>query len=452
MLVDLPNDVVYNVLSKMHLTDAWSMASVSRTFRDLSKDRSFWMIALRASPSIRSPSNQDDLPATELQALKQLARHFIKLERNWTLPNPRILGEVRKWDVGIHSVLETNHLFQFPGSELFIFHSGKLLKCFNFGTGEFTTVLDMNGYVRSASYDFLPDRSVLLGIALRGGSRVNIPMLLFAKTKLDPDKTRVVATIILQPTVAWESDCHKPFVSSQIVGAVQSCASRTEILAYDLASGGRTVIETDLPMNYITSRRLDFSFYRGNLYLIADDGPRAVLYCCPRDSLPYGSESATTSALTFGDLTPISFPTKVWKRRVPVCSQMLRNANFMKVHDSLDSPHSQFVTVFRFWTSSNLDATPPCEVTLSGMCSGEQSLQIGPTGHNVVASLLDMGHPHPRLCLVRFHPDLDSCSSHELELPQCFGAGPPPNVLSVDDHRGVVWLVKGGDLLSIPYA
>ncbi|KAJ7503090.1 hypothetical protein B0H11DRAFT_618401 [Mycena galericulata] len=410
--------------------------------------------------SVSNPWTVDDLYAMDLPTLQQLALHCIKLDlhlmkldQNWSLPRPDIIGPVRKWRLGDRSVLETNHLFQFPGSDLFIFYSSKLLKCFNFATGESTTMLGLDGYVGSASYDFLPDKSVLLGVALRGGSRFNIPMLLFVQVRLDANKTGVTATIVLQPTLARDSDCQKPFVSPRIVGAVQSRGGGTEILAYDLVSGASTVIETDIPINYTISRRLDFSFCQDSLYMLADDGPRAFVYCCPRESLPYaGKQSAPTSRLTFGDPEPMAFPTKIWKRRGPVCSQMLRNASFVKVHDSLGMPGSHFVTTFRFWGESNLEGTLPNEITVPGMCSGELTMQIAPTGHHVVASLLALGQEGCSLVLIRSHPDLGSCSSHELELPAGVGSGPPPNVLAVDDHRGVVWLIEGGDMLSVPYA
>ena len=135
------------------------------------------MVALRTTASIRSASNPltlTDPRVKDLSALKRLALHYMRLDRNWMRPVPRILGEVRKRKLGDRSVFEANHLFQFPDSELFLFHSGKHLKCFNFGNGEYTTVSDMDAYVRCASYDFLPDKSVLLGIALRGGSRFDM--------------------------------------------------------------------------------------------------------------------------------------------------------------------------------------------------------------------------------------------------------------------------------------
>ncbi|KAJ7125244.1 hypothetical protein C8R44DRAFT_782683 [Mycena epipterygia] len=455
-LNDLPADVIFHILSKMRLQDAWSLAALSRTFRDLSRDRSFWIIVLKSSPSIQSVSNPltlDDLSAMSLTSLKRLVLHAMKLERNWTRTRPQIIGQVRRWNLGDRSILETNHLFQFPGSELFMYYSGKFLKCFNLGTCEYTTVLDLDAYVRCASYDFLPDKSVILGIALRGGSRFNIPMLQFIKIQMNPDKTGVAATKLLQPPLAEESDCQKPFVSSRIVGAVQSRGNVTEILAYDLISGGHTTVRTDIPINYAISRRLDFSFFHGNLYLLADDGPRAVVYCCPRDSLPYKHQQFTTpSILTFGNMDPMVFPTKIWKRRGPVCQQMFRDTSFVKVHDSLGAHGSHFVTTFRFWRDSNLPENIPREITVPGMCSGELSLQISPTGHYVAASLLGLGQPKCSLILIRSHPDLASCSSHELELPADVGTGAPPNVLAVDDHRGVIYLIEHGDLLSIPYA
>ncbi|KAJ6593346.1 hypothetical protein B0H19DRAFT_1246133 [Mycena capillaripes] len=399
-LVDLPTDVIYHIVSQMQLQDAWSLTAVSHTFRGLTTDRSFWLNALKSIPRMRSVFSPLILADLDPPALKQFALHSLRLEHNWSLPRPRILGTIRKWHLGDRPMLETNHLLQFPASELFIFYSSKLLKCFDCGTGESQTVLDLDAYVRCASYDLLPDNSIIIGLALTGGPRFNV---------------------------------------SRIVGVVQSHGAVTEILAYDLISGGSTVIGTDIPINYAISRRLNFSFYQDNLYLLADDGPKALVYCCPKDSLPYGQHSATTSTLTFGDLDPVSFPTKIWKRRGPVCSQMLRNATFVKIHDSLGIPLSKFVTTFRFWQRAyaHLDLGPTAlctEITLEGMCSGELTMHIGSTGHHVVASLLNLGQTGTRLVLVRFDPDSNSCSSHELELPDGVGTGPPPNVLGVDDH------------------
>ncbi|KAJ7655683.1 hypothetical protein DFH06DRAFT_1200716 [Mycena polygramma] len=453
-LVDLPTDLIFFLLSRMPLRDALSLTAASKTFRELTEDRTFWLNALRCLPNIQSISNPLELSDLDVHGLKQAALHCVKLDHNWSLPHPRITGEVRKLKLGENPILETNHLFQFPGSELFLFYSSKRMKCFNFGTNEYATVLDLDAYVRCASYDFLPDKSIILGLALAGGPRFDIPILKFLKIELGRDRAHLVAQVLLQVTLARDTDCQKPFVSSQVVGAVQSHGNRTEILAYNPASGGSTVVDTDIPLNYAISRRLNFSFHKDDLYLLADDGAKALVYCCSRDSLPYEQGSATTSSLVFGDLDPVAFPTKIWKRRGPVCSQMLRGANFVKVHDSLGVPLSNFVTTFRFWQRGDqLGAAPCSEISVDGMCAGEHTLNVGSTGHQVVASLLILGRTGSKLVLVRFNPDSNSCSSHELELPVGVGSdGPPPNILSVDDYGGIIWLIEGGDLFSIPYA
>lgn len=136
-----------------------------------------------------------------------------------------------------------------------------------------------------------------------------------------------------------------------------------------------------------------------------------------------------------------------------MCSQMFRDANFVKIHDSLGVPLSKFVTTFRFWQRA--DGAALCrEITEEGLCPSEHTVHIGPTGHHVVVSLVNsqMGHLY-KLVLIQFNPNSNSCSSHELELPTGVGVGGgrPLAVLSVDDHRGVVWLIEDCDLISIPY-
>lgn len=74
-------------------------------------------------------------------------------------------------------------------------------------------------------------------------------MLKFIKIELQSSQSQVVATVLLQPTPAGDSDCQKPFVSSRIVGAVQTRGGGTELLAYDLLSGGSTTVTTDIPNN-----------------------------------------------------------------------------------------------------------------------------------------------------------------------------------------------------------
>ncbi|KAJ7072713.1 hypothetical protein C8F01DRAFT_258652 [Mycena amicta] len=463
-LTELPSDVLLLISSTLPLENVFVLIQVSRIFRDLSCHRSFWLTAMQDSPRMRASLNSWLVYDLDADALKQLARRVMKLDRNWALPRPRIVGQVRRWHIGDRSVLHSNSLFQFPTSELFIFHSRKLLKCFNCATDEYSTILNLDGYVRAASFDILPDQSVIIGLALRGGPRFNTSMLLFAKLKLSPDKTAVAGTVLLRQTLTKESDCEKPFVSSEIVGAVRSRDKTTEVLAYNLLTEKSTIIETDIPIDYTISRRLEFSFRQENLYMLADDCTRALVYCCPRDMLPYDQTSDTSYSLRFGDLRPIQFATTIWKRRALLSSPMLHNASFVKVHDVLGPPvnlgSTTFATSFRFWQRADLfEEKAPLvivhETTVPGACPGEFTMQTGFTGHHVVAALLRRGQSGCSLILVSsnlMQDEPQSCSSHELELPTDWAASPPPNVLSVDDHRGVVWLATQGDLFAIPYA
>ncbi|KAJ7287050.1 hypothetical protein C8J57DRAFT_1282666 [Mycena rebaudengoi] len=443
-LHDLPPDLIFYLLSKLPLRDAWSLSMVCRALKNLSTDRSFWMAAIKADPhmcSLSCPWTFDD--QMDLARFKQLVLHSIRLDYNWSLAHPQIMGDVaRRSDIGFLSVIETNHLFRFPGSELFLFYSDKQLKSFNFATGEQVALLDLGAYVRAASYELLPSKAVLLGLALQTG--LNIPVLLFIQ--IVELNANITATILLQSTLPTKSDCHKPFLSPQIVGAIQAHSGHTEIVAFNLASGKSTTITTDIPVNYATSRRLVFSFLCDNLYLLADDGPGACIYCCPKDLLPYGTNPPAFLDFSFGDIDPIPLRTKVWRRRGPVCFPMFHNAHFVRFHDALGfNPNSEFLTTFRFWRSHS-----PSEISLPGMCPGERTTQVALSGYCAVAALLA---GECRLHLIRYLPDKDICSAHELELPTGVGGrAPPPTVLAVDDHRGVIWLVTSGEMMAVSYA
>ncbi|KAF7315040.1 F-box domain-containing protein [Mycena indigotica] len=389
----------------------------------------------------------------DADALRQFTRRIVRLDQNWGLAQPRIIGQVRKWRIGERSILESNCLFQFPTSEMFIFHSSKLLKCFNCATNQNSTVLDLNAYVRAASFDILPDQSVIMGLALRGGPRFNTSMLVFARLELNSDKTAVTGTVLLRQTLTDESDCEKPFVSATIVGAVRSRDKTTEVLAYNLLNKTSTIIETDIPIDYTISRRLEFSFHEENLYMLADDCTKAYIYCCPRDMLPYDQTSDTSYSICYRALRPLRFANSTWKRRTMVSSQMYRNASFVKVHDVMGPPGSTFGTSFRFWQRADRLGEKDLvqETIVPGVCPGELTLQVGLTGHHVVAALLGPGQSGFTLTLVSSNPEEGSCSSHQLQLPVDWSA-PPPNILSVDDYQGVVWLASHGNLLAVPYA
>ncbi|KAF7296079.1 F-box domain-containing protein [Mycena kentingensis (nom. inval.)] len=456
-LADLPADVLLVVVSFLPLPDVFSLTEVSQTFHHLSADRGFWLAPLQNTPHLRCVQTTCTWAIRDLDTagLKALARRAVKLDANWSLPRPRIVGPVRKWQIGDRSVLESNCLFQFPTTTgLFVFHSSRLLKSFNAATNEYATILDLDAYVRSASYAILPDGSVNIGLALRGGPRFNTSILVFAKLKLSPRKSAVAGTLLLRQTLTAESDCEKPFVSAKVVGAVRSRDKTTEVLAYNLSTGRSTIVETDIPINYTVGRYLQFSFREDNLYMLADDGNKALIYCCPRDMLPYDQYADTGYSLRFGHPRPIQFETAIWKRRVIVASQMLPDANFVKVHDVLGPPGSTFATNFRFWgRADRFPATRALskEAIVPGVCPGEFTMQTSLSGQHVVAALLGPGQSGCSLILVSQYGD-GECASHELELPADRVDAPPPNVLSVDDFHGVVWLAAQGELLAIPYA
>ncbi|KAJ7287055.1 hypothetical protein C8J57DRAFT_1707454 [Mycena rebaudengoi] len=183
----------------------------------------------------------------DLARFKWLVLHSIRLDYNWSLAYPQIMGDVAKRNIGLLSVIETNHLFRFPGSKLFLFYSGQQLKSFSFATGKQVALLDLGAYVRAASYELLLSKAVLLGLALQTG--LNIPVLLFIQV-VELNAT-ITATILLQSTLPAISDCHRPFLSPQIVGAVQleAQSGHTEIVAFNLASG-KSTITTDIPVNF----------------------------------------------------------------------------------------------------------------------------------------------------------------------------------------------------------
>ena len=88
----------------------------------LSEQRGYWIDALREARLTRPIACplREDLLQHDLQSLKRIAFHTLRLEQNWSSPEPRIHGPIKAVVLGL-PVLDV--IFQVPGTTLYVFHS-----------------------------------------------------------------------------------------------------------------------------------------------------------------------------------------------------------------------------------------------------------------------------------------------------------------------------------------
>jgi hypothetical protein len=87
----------------------------------LAAQKAFWITALKNERRIKPIAcpYHEDLTMHDIRSLRRIALHTRRLERNWALEKPQVLGEIKTVSLGLPT-LDT--LFQVPGTELFVFH------------------------------------------------------------------------------------------------------------------------------------------------------------------------------------------------------------------------------------------------------------------------------------------------------------------------------------------
>lgn len=121
--------------------------------------RSFWITVLHNERLIRPIACpfHEDLSRHDLRSLKQFALHSLRLQRNWCLPRPRIIGPIKAVSLGL-PLLDV--IFQVPGTELYLFHSRTTgtLEVWDIGLGKRVTQQE---YVSSRIADVSPGEDLL---------------------------------------------------------------------------------------------------------------------------------------------------------------------------------------------------------------------------------------------------------------------------------------------------
>lgn len=127
----LPLDILFYITQFQSLGDNVIFCQVCRAFNALSPNRSMWIQALKRERFVRpiACTTCEDLTKLDLQTLRSIVRHTLRLVHNWTRPEPRVIGPIKALTMG-PEVRSLDLIFQVPATELYVFHSritGELL-------------------------------------------------------------------------------------------------------------------------------------------------------------------------------------------------------------------------------------------------------------------------------------------------------------------------------------
>src|SRR6266540_3450619 len=96
-------------------------SQVCKQMYSLSTHRSFWIYGLRNESLVRpiACASYEDLTTHDLQSLRRIALHTLRLQKNWASETPQILCPIRKVALGLATV---HGFYQIPATELYIFY------------------------------------------------------------------------------------------------------------------------------------------------------------------------------------------------------------------------------------------------------------------------------------------------------------------------------------------
>ncbi|KDR75641.1 hypothetical protein GALMADRAFT_156621 [Galerina marginata CBS 339.88] len=438
-LSHLPVDILLYLLLFCELADNVSFSMVCPIFYKLSQQRGYWINALQEARIVRPIACplQEDLTKHDHQSLKRIALHTLRLDYNWSLPQPKIKGPIKAVILGVPPL---DVVFQVPGTELYVLHSRSSgnISAWDIGLGK---QVSPDIYISRRLMDVSPGQDE------PGKFSIGILAILAPSVHelwvicLEYGSGGVNLQVTLQYTLEPDMLHWAVFMTTEFIGVLQYNPNEwddtrcpVDIIALNVSSGTKTTITTDIPRNMVAEHG-----YESGAFVLAEESPGVRFI-------------RTEGTLTTGDFYG-----------VPAVSLRLASLSFLDIPEELEVDPvgpGRFQIQAIFWTrpeqdDNNNPLVPYHNINIPG------SLQDSPD-----SSWLLMALPHSgrkvliviqfgseiRLQLVHFHPHKGDISVQQIELPPFIDIE-QVHGLSLDDHRGVITLLDTrGVLYALPYA
>ncbi|KAJ2918553.1 hypothetical protein MD484_g1831, partial [Candolleomyces efflorescens] len=526
---ELPEELSLAPLQYCEIETWVSFALTCKRFSRWFENRIFWISALKSTRHqrpIACPFHHD-LSKCSLEELQDIGHRTMRLERNWSLPQPKLVGPVRSIP------LERRYLdaiFQVPGTQLYLMHSRteERLYCIDASKKDgkessrliagpmlgAPKILDVSP---GQDDDGMYSMGLLLGNLDQVATAIVIASLEYG---LGEGKDEVKLSYRFQHSLEFGPGYWAIFMTREIVGVMVNPArapeDRLEILAYNIASGDQTVIQTDIAVPRGQDVRSGTSIYDDDLFFLVESAGDSRLHRCPRSLLPtddkldhvnirqfkgaddrhcvrtlWGSQGGVVESYTEGALSADPY---YGVPAVSIHRHVLQiDDDEMAVEDESAREPMRSRMEVRFWTSSKEEPTNKGNVTtgdgtfqieledsasdekptliphsssyvrgivqetatIGGAAAGAWVLMLIPPSGRMAAMILDVGGelaPSPILSLVRFNKESKECTTHTLELPDVISMSDVYG-LTIDDNCGQISLLDThGSMHIVSYA
>ncbi|KAF8891844.1 hypothetical protein BD779DRAFT_1468752 [Infundibulicybe gibba] len=282
VLLDVPADVLLQLVSYFDVQDAVSWSMVCTTLHALRRTPSFWLSTLKATLGTRPLAcpTHENLVSHNLQTLRDIAMHTMRVQRSWGSPRPQCI------ESGFASIdLGAEHLlFCIPGTRFYVAHSKnrREITCWHYEKREVLSLLPCGRMIRDISQTQAegPGKfSVALlttGLVEDGGYGIRV---------LCVDYTPTHATLhyTFEHQLPDDFSYQGLFMTSETVGVIQPTTGR--IFALNRTSHASTIVETDLAGSEGYSLYPKAATNRGRVFILNENNKRSHLFTCPTDLL-----------------------------------------------------------------------------------------------------------------------------------------------------------------------
>ncbi|KAK7057718.1 F-box domain-containing protein [Favolaschia claudopus] len=451
-LSQLPSDIILEIVTCLDLPDVVSLVLVR--FQLLSTQRSFWISVLettrRTYPLACSPDA--DLSRFTLEALKQLASSYQKLQLNWKRAEPQLVRAM------VSNPLPDSEpakfLVNIQGTDVFVLEKGTQVFCWNYKLAQLSPFPPVEvGYIQLL---FPTQHPGICSVCVLAQNASSLQTSVLTITHELGKVTSFTSEVFEAPVL--EGDLRSLFAIEGVVGLIQL----VEAQSYSTISfcstrdiEPRLYHTLKLPRSMSTSMDLlsDCITYKGHLYSLIEDGYSVQIQHVSRKDLVSGyCRSAGEYSC---DIVP---PPLVIG--TAVCSMTSSTASYglcaVFVRVERDDEKNMNCTSFTFvptslthsvddGLSSPLAFDSPCVThRVDGIL---EDVNIAWLGNNGLAVVTDLPTQPHKLTLLRYHPVDKSVSQHLLNVPENLDLS-ILEAICVDEATGSLYLTTQDGLFS----
>ncbi|KAJ7655579.1 hypothetical protein DFH06DRAFT_1200456 [Mycena polygramma] len=480
IFIDLPRDILLEVLKFSELPDALSLLSTCSSIYSLYNQRSFWISVLettRAKSPIGCPPHAD-LSLYGLEALRVLAVSWLRLQGNWSQSFPQIKQPLVQ---STWFIEPTQIVFNVQGTEIIVLNSGRVY-CWDAELGK-----ELPFPAVEVGPDFSSVGSVSAPIEAPG-----VWTLAFLADRLNTAGVSHIYIITIKHdggnVISFTNECHQlsvtqgthfdpVFLTEDVVGTVVAGNDQDQCI---ISVGPLSALRCPLPSTIVLKLHRPVSdddlvicsVYKGHLYILLDDNTSVHIYHVSQESLRSGH--CERSSLYKSEITSSYDSFRDFCFMLPSTPFYGVTAIYLRLEDVNNGAES--VTSFTFLPNTHTyDADPEVSSPLAfdSVCVTEyvsgtpldvSLVWMGHSGFNVVAvlvndpddSVLEIDEDNAvnrisnlvyKLVLVRYHPETRRTSQHTLVVPDAIDLR-GIEAVCIDDTTGAIHLLDRDGLFS----